>query len=160
MANKATFTGPTVVVGWVAGEVADLSPGRLGPVSHSVDVHERPVISVPPTDTPTELVVEDHVIGNGPEAVTGCQVSVDYVGVSWSTGQEFDASWNRGAPLAFTLGVGQVIAGWDQGVSGMRVGGRRTITIPPDLGYGAAGAGGVIAANETLIFTVDLRSVG
>ncbi|MDH3295961.1 MAG: FKBP-type peptidyl-prolyl cis-trans isomerase, partial [Acidimicrobiia bacterium] len=93
-------------------------------------------------------------------AVTGCQVSVDYVGVSWSTGQEFDASWNRGAPLAFTLGVGQVIAGWDQGVSGMRVGGRRTITIPPDLGYGAAGAGGVIAANETLIFTVDLRSVG
>ena len=88
------------------------------------------------------------------------QVHVDYVGVSWSTGQEFDASWNRGDPLSFTLGAGQVIQGWDQGVAGMRVGGRRTITIPPDLGYGSAGAGGVIAPNETLIFTVDLRSIG
>ncbi len=129
-------------------------------MSDSVDVYARPQISVPESAAPNDLVVEDHVVGDGAEAVSGCQVSVDYVGVSWSTGQEFDASWNRGAPLDFTLGVGQVIAGWDQGVTGMRVGGRRTITIPPHLGYGAAGAGGVIGPNETLIFTVDLRSIG
>ena len=121
---------------------------------------ERPTITVPAGDTPTELQTEDHVVGDGPEAVAGAQINVDYVGVSWSTGQEFDASWNRGDTLSFTLGAGQVIQGWDQGVQGMRVGGRRTITIPPDLGYGAAGAGGVIAPNETLIFTVDLRSIG
>lgn len=121
---------------------------------------ERPTITVPSGDAPTELQTEDHVIGDGPEAVAGAQIDVDYVGVSWSTGQEFDASWNRGDTLSFTLGAGQVIQGWDQGVQGMRVGGRRTITIPPDLGYGAAGAGGVIGPNETLIFTVDLRSIG
>jgi peptidylprolyl isomerase len=125
-----------------------------------VNVDERPVVTVPGTAAPAELLVEDAVIGDGAEAVSGAQVSVDYVGVSWSTGKEFDASWNRGAPLTFTLGVGQVISGWDQGVAGMRVGGRRTITIPPHLGYGSAGAGGVIAPNETLVFTVDLRSIG
>ena len=125
-----------------------------------MDTTERPTISVPDGDAPVELVVEDHVVGDGPEATAGMQVNVDYVGVSWSTGQEFDASWNRGDPLSFTLGAGQVIQGWDQGVAGMRVGGRRTITIPPDLGYGSAGAGGVIAPGETLIFTVDLRSIG
>jgi peptidylprolyl isomerase len=125
-----------------------------------MDTTERPTITVPSGDAPTELRTEDLVVGDGPEAVAGAQINVDYVGVSWSTGQEFDASWNRGDTLAFTLGAGQVIQGWDQGVQGMRVGGRRTITIPPDLGYGAAGAGGVIAPNETLIFTVDLRSIG
>ena len=124
------------------------------------DTSQRPTISVPSGDAPTELVVEDHVVGDGAEAGAGVQANVDYVGVSWSTGAEFDASWNRGEPLSFTIGAGQVIAGWDQGVAGMRVGGRRTITIPPHLGYGAAGAGGVIAPNETLIFTVDLRSIG
>lgn len=126
----------------------------------SMDTFERPTITVPAGEAPTELQVEDHVIGDGEEAVAGAQISVDYVGVSWSTGREFDASWNRGDTLSFTLGAGQVIQGWDQGVQGMRVGGRRTITIPPQLGYGAAGAGGVIGPNETLIFTVDLRSIG
>jgi peptidylprolyl isomerase len=125
-----------------------------------MDTFERPTVSVPEGDAPTELRVVDDVVGDGPEAVAGAQISVDYVGVSWSTGQEFDASWNRGDTFSFTLGAGQVIQGWDQGVQGMKVGGRRTITIPPDLGYGAAGAGGVIAPNETLIFTVDLRSIG
>ena len=125
-----------------------------------MDTFERPTITVPAGDAPTELQLEDHVIGDGAEAVAGSQINVDYVGVSWSTGQEFDASWNRGDTLSFTLGAGQVIQGWDQGVQGMRVGGRRTITIPPDLGYGAQGAGGVIGPNETLIFTVDLRSIG
>ena len=125
-----------------------------------MDTFERPTISVPAGEPPTELVIEDHVVGDGAEATAGTQVNVDYVGVSWSTGQEFDASWNRGDTLGFTLGAGQVIQGWDQGVAGMRIGGRRTITIPPHLGYGATGAGGVIAPNETLIFTVDLRSIG
>ncbi len=125
-----------------------------------MDTYERPTISVPDTPAPTELVIEDLLVGEGEEALPGMQVNVDYVGVSWSTGQEFDASWNRGQPLPFTLGTGQVIQGWDNGVAGMRVGGRRTITIPPHMGYGAAGAGGVIGPNETLIFTVDLRSIG
>lgn len=125
-----------------------------------MDTSERPTITVPEGDAPSELVLEDLVVGDGPEATSGVQANVDYVGVSWSTGSEFDASWNRGESLSFTIGAGMVIAGWDQGVAGMRVGGRRTITIPPDMGYGAAGAGGVIAPNETLIFTVDLRSIG
>jgi peptidylprolyl isomerase len=125
-----------------------------------MDTTERPTITVPAGDPPAELVVEDVVVGDGPEAASGVQANVDYVGVSWSTGAEFDASWNRGDQLSFTIGAGQVISGWDQGVAGMKVGGRRTITIPPHLGYGATGAGGVIAPNETLIFTVDLRSIG
>jgi peptidylprolyl isomerase len=125
-----------------------------------MDTSQRPTITVPEGDAPTELVIEDVVVGDGGEAGPGVLANVDYVGVSWSTGNEFDASWNRGQPLSFTIGAGQVIAGWDQGVAGMKVGGRRTITIPPDMGYGAAGAGGVIGPNETLIFTVDLRSIG
>ncbi|MGB5758201.1 MAG: FKBP-type peptidyl-prolyl cis-trans isomerase [Acidimicrobiales bacterium] len=125
-----------------------------------MDTSQRPKITVPEGDAPTELIIEDHVIGDGGEATSGVNANVDYVGVSWSTGAEFDASWNRGEPLSFTIGAGQVISGWDQGVAGMRVGGRRTITIPPEMGYGAAGAGGVIGPNETLIFTVDLRSIG
>ena len=88
------------------------------------------------------------------------QVTVDYVGVSWSTQREFDASWNRNDTFSFGLGAGQVIQGWDQGVQGMRVGGRRRLTIPPEMGYGAHGAGGVIGPNETLVFVVDLRALG
>lgn len=126
----------------------------------AVDVYERPQISIPDAEPPTDLVVDDLVVGDGTEASPGMVVSVDYVGVSWSTGREFDASWNRGDTLSFGLGAGQVIAGWDQGVAGMKVGGRRQITIPPELGYGSRGAGGVIAPNETLVFVVDLRSVG
>ena len=125
-----------------------------------MDIHTKPEVSVPDDGPPTELVIEDLVVGDGPEAAAGMQVSVDYVGVSWSTGNEFDASWNRGEPLAFSLGVGQVIAGWDQGVHGMRVGGRRKLSIPPDMAYGQQGAGGVIGPNETLIFVCDLRGVG
>ena len=89
----------------------------------------------------------------------GNTVSVHYVGVAWSTGSQFDASWDRMEPFRFGLGGGQVIQGWDQGVAGMRVGGRRTLTIPPQLGYGSRGAGGAIAPNETLIFVVDLLDV-
>ena len=104
--------------------------------------------------------MEDETVGDGDEATSGSQVSVHYVGVSWSTGEQFDASWDRMEPFGFALGRGQVIDGWDTGVQGMKVGGRRRLTIPPHMGYGASGAGGVIAPNETLVFVVDLLAVG
>ena len=126
----------------------------------SIDIDVKPVITIPAEDPPAALVTTDLVVGDGDEAVLGSTVEVDYVGVSWSTGAEFDASWNRGQPFSFGLGGGMVIQGWDQGVAGMKIGGRRRLTIPPHMGYGAAGAGGVIGPNETLIFTVDLRSLG
>jgi len=103
-----------------------------------------------------ELQIRDLVVSDGPEAQAGQQAVVHYVGVAHSTGEEFDASYNRGTPFTFPLGGGRVIAGWDQGVQGMRVGGRRELIIPPQLGYGDRGAGGVIAPGETLIFVVDL----
>jgi peptidylprolyl isomerase len=108
---------------------------------------------------PAELVIEDLTVGEGPEARAGQTVDVHYVGVAHSTGQEFDASYNRGQTFSFPLGAGHVIGGWDQGVQGMKVGGRRKLTIPPHLGYGARGAGGAIKPNETLIFVVDLLGV-
>jgi peptidylprolyl isomerase len=119
----------------------------------------KPEVTIPDGPPPTELVLEDLVEGDGPEAGPG-PVEVHYVGVSWSNGQQFDASWDRGDTFGFRLGAGQVIAGWDQGVAGMKLGGRRRITIPPHLGYGARGAGGVIGPNETLVFVVDLLGVG
>jgi peptidylprolyl isomerase len=120
---------------------------------------EKPSISIPQADAPTELVLEDLALGEGDEAVAGTTVIVHYVGVAWSNGQQFDASWDRNESFDFRLGAGQVIAGWDQGVAGMKVGGRRQITIPPHLGYGSRGAGGVIKGNETLVFVVDLLGV-
>ncbi len=126
----------------------------------AVDTFEKPVITVPDGAAPTSLVTEDLVVGDGAEATAGVQVTVDYVGVSWSTGAEFDASWNRNDTFSFGLGAGQVIPGWDEGVQGMKVGGRRQLTIPPEQAYGAHGAGGVIGPNETLIFVVDLRAIG
>ena len=119
----------------------------------------KPLITVPDTPPPVDLVTIDDVVGSGAEATPGTTVTVHYVGVSWSTGQQFDASWDRNDPLQFGLGAGQVIEGWDSGVAGMKVGGRRTLHIPPHMGYGARGAGGVIAPNETLIFVVDLLHV-
>lgn len=119
----------------------------------------KPIVNIPDGPAPTELVIEDIEVGDGQEAVAGSVPVMHYVGVSWSTGTQFDASWDRGNPFQFVLGRGQVIGGWDQGVQGMKVGGRRRLTIPPDLGYGAQGAGGVIAPNETLVFVVDLVSI-
>ncbi len=120
----------------------------------------KPVVTIPEGPPPGELLIEDIEVGDGTEAVPGRPVNVHYVGVSWSTGSEFDSSWNRSELFEFPLGSGQVISGWDQGVAGMKVGGRRRLTIPPHLGYGAQGAGGVIAPNETLVFVVDLYDVG
>ena len=119
----------------------------------------KPDVSIPETPAPTELLIEDIEIGEGPEATAGQRVTVHYVGVAWSNGQQFDASWDRGDNFAFGLGKGEVITGWDQGVAGMKVGGRRRLTIPPHLGYGARGAGGAIGPNETLVFVVDLVAV-
>ncbi|MGL6278966.1 MAG: FKBP-type peptidyl-prolyl cis-trans isomerase [Gaiella sp.] len=121
---------------------------------------ERPTIDKPTGDIPFVLGIDDLVVGDGDEAAAGATVTVHYVGVSFRTGEEFDASWNRGAPFQFRLGKGQVIKGWDDGVAGMRVGGRRRLTIPSALAYGARGAGGVIAPHEPLVFVVDLLAVG
>ena len=121
---------------------------------------EKPQVDVPVGETPSyQLEVEDLEVGTGEEAVAGRTVEVHYVGKSWSNGEEFDASWDRGSTFKFGLGKGQVIPGWDQGVAGMKVGGRRRITIPPMLAYGKRGAGGVIGPDETLVFVVDLVGV-
>jgi peptidylprolyl isomerase len=120
----------------------------------------KPTVTIPDTAPPTDLVLEDIEVGTGAEAVAGANVTVHYVGVAWSDGQQFDASWDRNDTFEFRLGAGQVIAGWDQGVAGMKVGGRRSITIPSQLGYGDRGAGGVIKGGETLVFVVDLLNVG
>ena len=120
---------------------------------------EKPDVTIPDTAPPPQLVADDIEFGTGDEATAGKQVEVHYVGVAWSSGQQFDASWDRGDTFSFRLGGGQVISGWDAGVAGMRVGGRRRLTIPPNLGYGARGAGGVIKPNETLVFVVDLVGV-
>ena len=120
---------------------------------------ERPQLDKPEGDIPFELGIEDITVGDGAEAVAGTKVAVHYVGVAFSTGEEFDASWNRGQPFEFKLGKGKVIPGWDAGVQGMQVGGRRKLTIPSAMAYGARGAGGVIAPHEPLVFVVDLLSV-
>lgn len=120
---------------------------------------ERPSITIPDGEAPSDLEIVDETVGDGAEATVGSRVVVHYVGVAWSTGKEFDASWNRGDTFDFRLGAREVIEGWDRGVKGMKVGGRRRLTIPPHLGYGSRGAGGVIKGGETLVFVVDLVGV-
>jgi peptidylprolyl isomerase len=122
---------------------------------------QKPTIDIPAGEAPpADLVIDDLEVGDGAEAKSGMNVTVHYVGVAWSDGKQFDASWDRRDTFEFGLGRGEVISGWDQGVAGMRVGGRRRITIPPHLGYGDRGAGGVIKGGETLVFVVDLVNVG
>ena len=137
-------------------------PGRPGPAGgyRAGHGHEREApVEIPDHAPSYQLELEDVEVGEGEEAVAGRVVEVHYVGVSWKTGKQFDASWDRGSTFKFGLGKGQVIPGWDQGVAGMRVGGRRRITIPPNLAYGKRGAGGVIGPDETLVFVVDLVAV-
>ena len=119
----------------------------------------KPEIDFPEGEPPIDLVIVDEIAGDGDEAVAGRTVAAHYVGVAFSTGEEFDSSWSRGDPLSFPLGGGRVIKGWDDGIAGMRVGGRRRLVIPPHLAYGERGAGGVIRPGETLIFVVDLVDV-
>ena len=115
---------------------------------------EKPDVTLPAGDPPADLTIFDLAEGDGATVAADATVTTHYVGVAWSTGEQFDSSWDRGEPLTF--GLRQVIAGWTDGIPGMRVGGRRLLVIPPEMGYGAAGAGGVIAPNETLVFVIDL----
>ena len=140
-------------------EKSDIASQASDSGGSAVDLTKKPTVDVPAGDAPTALQSKDIVVGTGAEAINGKKVSVQYVGVSYSTKKEFDASWGRGSPFTFTLGAGNVIQGWDQGVAGMKVGGRRQLVIPPDLAYGAAGYPPVIAGNETLVFVVDLVGV-
>jgi peptidylprolyl isomerase len=123
------------------------------------DTSTKPVIPKPTGSPPRKLVKEDVVKGKGPAAKPGDTLTVNYVGVAFSTGKEFDASWDRGRPFAVKLGAGQVIKGWDRGLVGMRKGGRRILTIPPELAYGTEGYPPAIAPNETLIFVIDAVSI-
>lgn len=120
----------------------------------------KPDVTIPAdADPPTAMVVDDLTVGDGDEATKGNNVEVHYVGVAWSSGEQFDASWDRGDTFSFRLGAGQVIDGWDQGVAGMRVGGQRRLTLPPEMAYGSRGAPGAIGPDETLVFVVDLVGV-
>jgi peptidylprolyl isomerase len=120
----------------------------------------KPEVTIPDARPPADIVIDDLVVGEGAEATSGRDVEVHYVGVAWSNGRQFDASWDRGDTFSFRLGAGQVIEGWDRGVQGMRVGGQRRLTLPPQHAYGSRGAGGVIGPDETLVFVVDLVGVG
>jgi peptidylprolyl isomerase len=119
----------------------------------------KPKVSVPKGKPPKKLVVRELEEGIGATAKAGDQVTVQYVGVNYKTGKEFDSSWSRNEPFAFSLGAGEVIPGWDKGVAGMKVGGRRELVIPPQLGYGEAGSPPAIPPNETLVFVIDLLAV-
>jgi peptidylprolyl isomerase len=130
------------------------------PTAVSKDLSQKPGIPKPTGNPPTTLVSKDIVVGTGKAAKKGDKVQVQYVGVSYSTGEQFDASWDNGSPFDFTLGKAMVIKGWDQGVPGMKVGGRRELTIPADLAYGATGSPPSIGPNETLIFVIDLKKIG
>ncbi len=121
--------------------------------------NQKPEVELPVSGPPTNLEVKDLAVGQGPAAAKGQTVHVHYVGVALSTGNEFDSSWERGEPLSFTLGGRQVIRGWDMGIKGMRVGGRRRIVVPSFLGYGSQGAGPLIGPGETLVFVCDLVGI-
>jgi hypothetical protein len=121
----------------------------------------KPVVQVPKGPPPTKLVTRDLIVGTGDFALPGKSVSVNYVGVLYDGGKEFDSSWGPGKhPLNFQVGGEQVIPGWDEGIVGMRVGGRRELVIPPDMAYGEQGFGSVIPPNATLVFVVDLVDAG
>ena len=125
----------------------------------SADLGKKPTVTVPKGAPPKQLEAKELVEGSGAEAKSGDEVTVQYVGVGYESGEQFDASWDRGEPFSFTLGAGEVIPGWDQGVEGMKVNGRRELIIPPELAYGAAGAPPAIGPNETLVFVIDLLAV-
>jgi peptidylprolyl isomerase len=131
------------------------SPAEISP-----NLEAKPEIGKPSGDPPAELVKEDIVVGKGRKAKEGDTVTVHYVGVNFSTGDQFDASWDSGQPATFQLAQGQLIEGWVQGMKGMRVGGRRKLIIPPDLGYGPQGSPPAIPPNETLVFVIDLKKIG
>lgn len=148
-----------VVAAVLIGQSAGEDEGSSASASISTDTSTKPEVPVPDEPPPTELVSKDIVEGDGPAAKPGDQLTVQYVGVDYVTGEQFDASWDSGQPFPFTLGQGQVIPGWDEGLEGMRVGGRRELTIPPDLAYGAQGSPPSIGPDATLVFVIDLLDV-
>jgi peptidylprolyl isomerase len=157
-ANEAAAT-PTAATEAPTETPAAESGGSGPAVKVTGKAGEKPEIEVPKGDPPAELVIEDAKKGKGAKATAGQSVSVQYVGVLYKDGEQFDASWDRNAePFEFSLGKGMVIPGWDQGVEGMQVGGRRVLTIPPDLAYGAGGSG-AIGPNETLVFVIDMEKI-
>ena len=149
-ASGAADAGPTPTAAETVKALAD---------GISKDLEAKPQLAIPAGGTPAKLTIVDVVPGSGRKVKTGDAVEVQYVGSSWSTGSEFDTSWGNGQPFSFTLGHGEVIKGWDQGVVGMKPGGRRLLVIPPALGYGAQGSPPKIAANETLAFAIDLVAI-
>jgi peptidylprolyl isomerase len=162
-ATTAATPESTAAIGPVApsagGACASAAPNP-GKVSGTTDLSKKPQIEVPDTPPPCNLVVGDVVVGTGAAAKDGDHLTMKYVGVTYATGKQFDASWDRGQDFDFTLGAGNVIQGWDQGLVGMKVGGRRQLIIPPALGYGDQAQGADIPANSTLIFVVDLVKIG
>ena len=140
-------------------QAAETQPEASADGKIGTNTKEKPAIPKPSGEPPAKLQSEDIVKGKGATAKAGDNVSVQYVGVNFSDGAEFDASWDRGQPFEFTLGAGQVIPGWDQGVEGMKEGGRRKLTIPSDLAYGEQGSPPAIPPNETLVFVIDLEKV-
>jgi peptidylprolyl isomerase len=160
--SAATATTPTTTTQTTAKPSFGKPTAEIKKIADAVgtSTKKKPKIIKPTGKPPTKLTVVDIVPGKGTGAQDGDSVTVDYAGDSWSTGKEFDASWKSGQPLPLTLGQGSVIKGWDQGLVGMKPGGRRLLVIPPDLGYGASGSGSAIKPNETLIFVVDMRKKG
>jgi peptidylprolyl isomerase len=146
-------------VGVVIAVVVVLIAGGADDASGDVDTSTKPTVEVPDGPPPKTLQIDDIVEGDGAEAKPGDTLSMQYVGVNYADGKQFDASWDNGQPFSFQLGSGQVIKGWDQGIAGMKVGGRRELIVPPDLGYGAQGSPPAIGPNETLVFVVDLLDV-
>ncbi len=138
---------------------ASEAPSSDGAPTEVPDSRKAPAIEAPEGNPPAELKIDDEIVGGGAEATKGSTLEVHYVGASWSTGEVFDSSWSRGEPLEFQVGANMVIQGWDEGLQGMKVGGRRRITIPPEMAYGSEGVEGVIGPNETLIFVCDLVAV-
>lgn len=151
--------GPAGPVAGKTGSCVSAAPTAES-VAGTTDLAKKPQVEVPDSPPPCNLVVGDIVTGNGAAAKAGDALTVKYVGVLYSTGKQFDASWDSGQDFPFTLGAGNVIAGWDQGLVGLRVGGRRQLVIPPEQGYGAQGAGASIPPDSTLIFVVDLVKIG
>jgi len=156
--ETATVQPPDVTVEAPPATPTTPAEAPAKPTSISKDLKTKPEIPRPTGTPPTKLVVDDIVKGKGKTAKTGDNVTVQYVGVAFSTGEQFDASWDGGRPFEFQLGEQGIIQGWNQGVAGMKVGGRRELVIPPDLAYGAQGRPG-IAPNETLVFVIDLLGV-
>lgn len=156
--DQLIFLG-VLAVGAVIAVIVLLVTGGSDNGGGSLDTSTKPTVEVPEGPPPKTLQTDDIVEGDGPEAKPGDTLSMQYVGVNYADGKQFDASWDTGQPFSFQLGSGQVIKGWDEGIAGMKVGGRRELIVPPDLGYGAQGQPPAIGPNETLVFVVDLLDV-